>query len=341
MPGRFMPGERLGHGVGPGDPDVVTHQREEPPEGEEDRGLHAVGRTGRPQDQGRPHLVEIAAPGNDRHALRYVCVPAVRHGPDPLSFSDEALPTVIPDTTFVVAHITRPSAELAGDNVADTVTPLELFQEIADGRVPEILDVRNIDEFEASRVEGSRPVPTRNVPVYRVFEDLEGECARTARGCGRDLRPGQRLRARRRGVRRPRARPSGRSRAGPTPGTGCWCRSRSPGCPAPVRVWQFQRPAKACLSYVVGRARRALHHRRPDPPAPALPRPRGRARDDRGPRRRHPRPRRPHQRRPRPRRRPGRGVPPAAGGLRRRGAVPQPAAEGRRRSRPGVGAACG
>ena len=63
--------------------------------------------------------------------------------------------------------------------MADTLTPLELFQEIAAGTVPEILDVRNIDEFEASQVEGSRPVPTRNVPVYRVFEELEDECGRT------------------------------------------------------------------------------------------------------------------------------------------------------------------
>ena len=59
--------------------------------------------------------------------------------------------------------------------MAETVTPLELFQEIAEGRVPEFLDVRNKDEFEASRVEGSREVPTRNVPVYRVFEELEEE----------------------------------------------------------------------------------------------------------------------------------------------------------------------
>src|SRR5512134_1233563 len=63
-----------------------------------------------------------------------------------------------------------------------SITPIDLFREIAEGRVSEILDVRNIDEFGAMQVEGSRPVPTRNVPVYRVFEELEDEAARTKEG---------------------------------------------------------------------------------------------------------------------------------------------------------------
>lgn len=135
--------------------------------------------------------------------------------------------------------------------MAETITPLELFHELAAGRVREILDVRNVDEFAAAPVEGPRPVPTRNVPVYRVMEDLEEEAARTAEGavviCGQgngsalvaeefaDL--GKRV----------------RSLEG---GTDAWNRLLVPveitGLPAPVRVWQLQRPAKACLSYVVG-----------------------------------------------------------------------------------------
>jgi glyoxylase-like metal-dependent hydrolase (beta-lactamase superfamily II) len=135
--------------------------------------------------------------------------------------------------------------------VASTVTPIQLFHEIAEGRVSEILDVRNKDEFEASKVEGSRPVPTRNVPVYRVMDELEEEAAKTLDGavvvCGQgngsalvadefeDL-----------GVRT-------RSLEG---GTDAWNRLlvpvEIPDLPGEVRVWQFQRPAKACLSYVVG-----------------------------------------------------------------------------------------
>lgn len=132
-----------------------------------------------------------------------------------------------------------------------TVSPLELFQEIAEGRIPEILDVRNIDEFEESRVEGSKPVPTRNVPVYRVVEDLEAECERTVEGavviCGQGN--GSLLVA-------DEFRDLGKSVRSLEGGTDAWNRLLVPveivGLPAPVRVWQLQRPAKACLSYVVG-----------------------------------------------------------------------------------------
>ncbi len=135
--------------------------------------------------------------------------------------------------------------------MADTLTPLELFQEIAAGTVPEILDVRNLDEFAASQVEGSRPVPTRNVPVYRVFEELEDECERTLEGavvvCGQGN--GSELVAEEFGD-------LGKTVRSLEGGTDAWNRLLVPfeieGLPAPVRVWQLQRPAKACLSYVVG-----------------------------------------------------------------------------------------
>lgn len=135
--------------------------------------------------------------------------------------------------------------------MAKTITPVELYRELAEGRVPELLDVRNVDEFALAPVEGPKPVPTRNVPVYRVMEELEEEAERTPPGavviCGQgngsalvadelaDL-----------GV-------QVRSLEG---GTDAWNRllvpKEVPDLPAPVRVWQLQRPAKACLSYVIG-----------------------------------------------------------------------------------------
>jgi glyoxylase-like metal-dependent hydrolase (beta-lactamase superfamily II) len=132
-----------------------------------------------------------------------------------------------------------------------SITPIDLFREIGEGRVSEILDVRNRDEFEAMQVEGSRPVETRNVPVYRVFEELEEEAARTKEGavviCGQGN--GSALVAEEfadLGVHT-------RSLEG---GTDAWNRLLVPfeitGLPGEVRVWQFQRPAKACLSYLVG-----------------------------------------------------------------------------------------
>jgi glyoxylase-like metal-dependent hydrolase (beta-lactamase superfamily II)/rhodanese-related sulfurtransferase len=135
--------------------------------------------------------------------------------------------------------------------VAATITPLELFHDLAAGRVSEILDVRNVDEFAAAPVEGPRPAPTRNVPVYRVMEELEDEAARTLDDaiviCGQGN--GSELVAEEFGDLGKRV----RSLEG---GTDAWNRLLVPfeitGLPAPVRVWQLQRPAKACLSYVVG-----------------------------------------------------------------------------------------
>ena len=135
--------------------------------------------------------------------------------------------------------------------MALTITPLELFQEIAAGSIAEVLDVRNLDEFAAAPVEGPRRVPTRNVPVYRVFDDFEDEAARTIDDavviCGQGN--GSELVAERFEELGKRV----RSLEG---GTDAWNRLLVPfeitGLPAPVRVWQFQRPAKACLSYVVG-----------------------------------------------------------------------------------------
>ena len=135
--------------------------------------------------------------------------------------------------------------------MAQTITPLELFQEIAAGHITEVLDVRNVDEFEAAPLEGPRPVPTRSVPVYRVFEELDEEAARTlddaivicGQGNGSELVAEE-------------FEDLGKTVRSLEGGTDAWNRLLVPfeitGLPAPVRVWQFQRPAKACLSYVVG-----------------------------------------------------------------------------------------
>lgn len=135
--------------------------------------------------------------------------------------------------------------------MAKTITPLELFQEIAGGRISEILDVRNVDEFEAAPVEGPRPVPTRNVPVYRVFEELGDGAAHTLEDavviCGQGN--GSALVAE-------EFEELGKMVRSLEGGTDAWARLlvpfEIPGLPGELRAWQFQRPAKACLSYVVG-----------------------------------------------------------------------------------------
>lgn len=135
--------------------------------------------------------------------------------------------------------------------MANTITPAELFAELAAGTVSEILDVRNKDEYAAAPVEGPRPVPTRNVPVYAVYEDLEDEAARTlddaviicGQGNGSELvaEDFEQL---------------GKHTRSLEGGTDAWARFLAPveipDLPGDVRAWQFQRPAKGCLSYVVG-----------------------------------------------------------------------------------------
>ena len=135
--------------------------------------------------------------------------------------------------------------------MAKTITAAELFRELEAGTVPEILDVRNKDEFAASKVEANRAVPTRNVPVYELYEDPEEYARQTAPGaviiCGQGN--GSELVAEEfelLGV-------EARSLEG---GTEAWAKLlvpfEIPGLPGEVRAWQFQRPAKACLSYVIG-----------------------------------------------------------------------------------------
>ncbi len=135
--------------------------------------------------------------------------------------------------------------------MASTITPAELFAELSAGTVSEILDVRNRDEFAAAPVEGPRPVPTRNVPVYAVYENLEAEAERVADGavviCGQGN--GSELVAE-------DFERHGRHTRSLEGGTDAWARFLAPveipGLPGDVRAWQFQRPAKGCLSYVVG-----------------------------------------------------------------------------------------
>ena len=132
-----------------------------------------------------------------------------------------------------------------------TISAAELHEEILRGHISEILDVRNTDEFEEQRLETRREVPTRHAPVYEVLEEPERFAADTlddaivicAHGNGSALVV-QELNALGKET---------RSLAG---GTEAWARLLVPvaieGLPEPLRAWQLQRPAKGCLSYVIG-----------------------------------------------------------------------------------------
>ncbi len=135
--------------------------------------------------------------------------------------------------------------------MARTVTSQELYDEIDRGTVPMILDVRNQDEFAAWRVEGTKPVSTRNVPIWLAVEEVESLAKEVpdnsvvicAHGNGSDLLLDM-LAAEGKHI---------RNLAG---GTQAWAALLVPrplDClPTGMVGWQIQRPAKACISYLIG-----------------------------------------------------------------------------------------
>ena len=132
-----------------------------------------------------------------------------------------------------------------------TISAAELHDEIAQGRIPEILDVRNSAEFAAQKLEARREVPTRHAPVYEVLEEparfagdtTEGAVVICAHGNGSAMVVEEFL-------------ATGKKTRSLAGGMDSWARLLVPveldGIPAPVRAWQLQRPAKGCLSYVIG-----------------------------------------------------------------------------------------
>lgn len=135
--------------------------------------------------------------------------------------------------------------------MARSVTTRELYDAIDAQTVPMILDVRNQEEFAAWQVEGTHPVPTRNVPIWLAVEQVEELAAEIpddtvvicAHGNGSDLLldmlagEGKRV----------------RNLEG---GTQAWgellVAKRLPTLADGLVGWQIQRPSKACLSYLVG-----------------------------------------------------------------------------------------
>ena len=132
-----------------------------------------------------------------------------------------------------------------------TITPRELYDEITNQEVPFILDVRNQDEFATWQVEGTKPVATKNVPIWMAVEGVEDLAKEVpansvvvcAHGNGSDLLLDLLAEE---GV-------EARSLVG---GTAAWAELLVPeplSClPEGVIGWQILRPSKACLSYMIG-----------------------------------------------------------------------------------------
>lgn len=137
--------------------------------------------------------------------------------------------------------------------MSDTIaiSPAELYQEIESGTVPFILDIRNQDEFAAWQVEGPKPVPMKNVPIWLAVEDIENLAKEVpdntvvicAHGNGSDLLLDM-------------FKDEGRTVRNLAGGTAAWAEllipKELPGMPDGVKGWQIQRPSKACISYMFG-----------------------------------------------------------------------------------------
>lgn len=132
-----------------------------------------------------------------------------------------------------------------------TLTAGELYQAMSDGTVPQILDLRNAADAAAAPLEGPRPVPIANIALWHVLDNPAGCAARVADGAvavcahgnGAEMIAEELAAVGRRVV----------PLAG---GMLAWSQLLVPRPlpldAGPVRAWQFLRPAKGCLSYVIG-----------------------------------------------------------------------------------------
>jgi len=135
--------------------------------------------------------------------------------------------------------------------MARSITPAELYAEIDEGRCPYVLDVRNQDEYATWQIEGTRPVPMRNVPIWVAVEESESLAQEIpddtvvvcAHGNGSDLLIDV-------------LKDEGREVRTLQGGTAAWAEllvARSiEGLPGGMVGYQIARPAKACLSYLIG-----------------------------------------------------------------------------------------
>jgi len=153
---------------------------------------------------------------------------------------------------MVVRQLANPEARIRqGGTVGRSITPAELYEGIGSGSIPFILDVRNQDDFAQWQVEGTRPVPMKNVPIWIAMEEVEslaqeipdGTVVVCAHGNGSSLFLET-------------LEQEGRAAVNLEGGTAAWAEllveRPIEGLPDGMVGWQILRPAKACLSYVLG-----------------------------------------------------------------------------------------
>ena len=132
-----------------------------------------------------------------------------------------------------------------------SITPAELYAEIDEGRCPYILDVRNQDEYATWQIEGTRPVPMKNVPIWVAVEESETLAREipenTVVVCAHGNGSGLLIDV---------LKDEGCEVRTLEGGTAAWAELLVPrlidGLPEGMVGYQIARPAKACLSYLIG-----------------------------------------------------------------------------------------
>lgn len=135
--------------------------------------------------------------------------------------------------------------------MAEHITARELYDASTAGSIPEIVDVRNPEDYAEARIDTARAVPVRNVPLWDALDDpvalarstTDGVVVVCAHGNGSDMVADLLVEA-------------GKHARNLDGGMLAWSAllvpREIPTLDREVRAWQVQRPAKGCLSYVVG-----------------------------------------------------------------------------------------
>lgn len=139
-----------------------------------------------------------------------------------------------------------------GKKMADQVDALQLWRGLGDGSIPAVLDLRNPDDVAAAPFEGPPGSLVVTEPLWRVLDDPaatagripDGTVAVCAHGNGSDMIAEMLAE-------------EGRRAASLAEGMIAWNRLLVPeriplALPDDLEIWQLLRPAKGCLSYVIG-----------------------------------------------------------------------------------------
>ncbi|MHB1855642.1 MAG: MBL fold metallo-hydrolase [Acidimicrobiales bacterium] len=136
--------------------------------------------------------------------------------------------------------------------MVDTIRGLELWEGLRTGSIPRVVDMRNEDDIRAAPFDGPPGTMVDSIPIWRALDEPEqlagaiedGTALVCALGHGAEMVVDMLAE-------------SGRRTVALEGGMAAWARllvaveiGLPPG--AGIRVWQVLRPAKGCLSYVIG-----------------------------------------------------------------------------------------